>query len=356
MKKTALLFIGAATLFAASCKKTDNNNNNNTTVTESAVINDFVGKIVLPMYQTLQDKATVLNSAVNTLNTAPTAANLEAARTAWRDTRSVWEQCEGFLVGPVEDDNYDPNMDTWPVDYNQLDSFINTSSSFTVTTIQDLSQGLRGFHPLEYILWGRGGAHTVDSISARQKQYMVGLSQDILNNITQLNASWSTSGGNFQTKVLTAGSGSTLYPTRKEAFVALVAGMSGICSEVGGGKMLEPFTQADSNLTESPFSHNSITDFTNNITGARNVYLCSFNGQTGASISNMVAAKNISLDNKIKEQYASAIAALGNVTTSFEMALYTQRTQLQVAMNAINTLQGTLDGELKTFMQTYIKD
>ena len=353
--KKLLLYPFAGCMLALSCHR-PNNNNNTTTVTETQVINDFVAKVVLPQYQALQDKATALNNAVNTFNTTPNGANLSAARTAWRETRACWENCEGFLIGPVEDDNYDPNMDTWPVDYLQLDSFIANSSSFSVGTVAALSQSLRGFHPLEYILWGKDGNVAVEDISSRQHQYMVALAQDVLNNCTALNLSWVASGGNFQVQFLTAGTGSTRYTTKKDALLALAAGMAEICGEVGEGKMLEPFQLMDSTKTESPFSHNSMTDFTNNIKGAQNVYLCTVNGANGSSLSNLVSQKNLSLDNKIKTQFAAAIAALGNVTVSFESALYTQRTQLQTAMTAITNLEETLDGDLKTFIITYVKD
>jgi putative iron-regulated protein len=354
MKNIALILIGGACLLATACHKSKDNDA--TTVTGTQVITDFVQKVNMPQYQDLQTSATALNAAVNTLNTTPTAANLDAARTAWRTVRGSWETCEGFLIGPVEDDNYDPNMDTWPVDYIQLDSFINTSNSFSTATVAALGQSLRGFHPLEFILWGQNGNATVDSISSRDKQYMVALSADILATVTALNNSWAATGGNFQAEVVNAGSGSARFTTRHDAFLAIVAGMSDICDEVGGGKIKEPFDGLDSTKTESPFSHNSMIDFTNNIKGAQNVYLCSYNGVSGASLSTFVSAKNLSLDSKIKQQYAAAISALGNVTVSFETAIHTQRTQLQNAMDAINTLQATLDGDLKTFVTTYVKD
>lgn len=354
--KKSFLILAAASVSMFACKKSSDNNNTTTAVTSKEVVTDFVNKVALPQYTNLQAKATVLNTAVNTLNTTPNAANLLAARSAWQDVRSCWEQCEGFLIGPVEDDNYDPNMDTWPVDYAQLDSFTLNSSSFTAATIQTVGQSLRGFHPLESILWGKSGNATVDSITAKQKQYMVGLSQDILNTCTSLNSSWATSGGNFQATVLNAGAGSALYANRKDALLAIVAGMSDICNEVGTGKIFEPFTSQDSTKTESPFSHNSMIDFTNNIKGAQNVYLCSYGGASGNSLSNLIAARNLSLDNKIKDQFAAAITALGNVTTTLESGIHTQRTQLQAAMTAITTLQATLDGDAKTFVQTYVTD
>ncbi len=156
MKKIILAITCSAVLFY-SCHKTKQQNNTTTTVTEDQVLTDFVQKIALPEYQNLQAKATALNTAVITLNTTPTNANLATAQQAWRDTRTSWETCEGFLFGPVEDNNYDPNTDTWPVDYHELDSLIahSTPTSLNVNTVQGLIQGLRGYHPLEFILWGQ---------------------------------------------------------------------------------------------------------------------------------------------------------------------------------------------------------
>ncbi len=357
MKKITIALTCVAALFYG-CHKT--NNNTTTKVTEDQVLSDFVQKLALPQYQNLQAKATALNSAVTALNTTPTDANLANARQAWRDIRTSWETCEGFLFGPVEDNNYDPNTDTWPVDYHELDSLISNSPSLNVGTVQTLIQSLRGYHPLEFILWGQSGAATADSITANQKQYMLALSQDILNNIDSLNTSWATTGGDFQQQILQAGSGATRYTTHQQAFLAIIGSISDICNEVGqqtsGGKIYDPFTSRDSFQTESPFSHNSLIDFRNNIIGAQNAYLCTFNGVTGASISNLVSQNNISLDNTIKTQFTAAINALSNVTGTFETAIFTQRTQLQSAMTALNTIQATLDGDLKTYIQTYVKD
>ncbi len=352
--KTQLLAGVASCLILYGCHKPTTTTT--TEVTSNEVISDFVNKIALPQYCELQTRATALHAAVVALNTASSNTSLVAARGAWQDVRACWERCEGFLIGPVEDDNYDPNMDTWPVDYLQLDSFTAYNTSFSAAALQAQSQSLRGFHPLEFILWGRSGNVTVDSIFAKQKQYMVALSEDILQTVSGLSSSWAATGGNFQAQMLTAGSGSTRFVTRKDALLAIVAGMSDICDEVGSGKIYDPYNEYDSTKTESPFSHNSITDFINNITGAQSVYLCSAYGQKGASISALIAAKNLALDNKLKQQFTAAINSLGNVSVSLETAIYTQRTQLQNAMQAISDLQATLDGSAKPFIQTYITD
>jgi len=358
MKKLILLAIISASIILQGCTKSSTSTT--TTVTESQVLTDFVNKIAIPEYQNLQVKATALNNAVVALNAQPNATNLATAQQAWRDTRTSWETCEGFLFGPVEDNSYDGNTDSWPVDFLEIDSLIANSPSLNVNTVQNLIQPLRGYHPLEFILWGQHGNATADSITAAQKPYMVALSQDILNNIDSLNFSWSTTGGNFQQQVLLAGKGSSRFKTNQEAFLAIIGSISDICNEVGqqtsGGKIYDPYISRDSFQTESPFSHNSMIDFRNNIIGAQNAYLCTFNNVQGASISNFVAMHNISLDNKIKQEFTAAIQSLNNVNITFETAIFLQRTQLQTAMTALNTLQATLDGDLTTYIQTYVKD
>jgi uncharacterized iron-regulated protein len=99
-----------------------------------------------------------------------------------------------------------------------------------------------------------------------------------------------------------------------------------------------------------------MTDFTNNLIGAQNVYMCQYNGITGKSMSQFVSAKNLALDNKVKQQFNTAIAALQSVTVSFEAAIFTQRIQLQNAMNAIGELHSTLETDVKKLVETYAKD
>jgi putative iron-regulated protein len=336
-----------------SCTKS---NSNTQPVDEGQVLNDFVQKTALPQYADLQAKATIFNNAVTALNTNATDTNMATARQAWKDTRQAWEQCEGYLFGPVEDNNYDPDMDTWPVDHGQLDSVMASSNALQLADIRKFPLALRGFHPIEYILWGTGGTSTAASITPREKLYMVSLAADILAITANLNASWLPTGGNYRQDVLLAGKGSTVFKTRKDAFLAIAGAITHICDEVGSGKMSDPFIAKDSTTSESPFSHNSLIDFRNNIVGAQNVYLCSYQSTAGQSLSGLVAMHNLQLDNTIRGHFASALATLNNITGTYEQAIYTQPTQVQNAITALATLQSILDSDLKTYIQQYVTD
>jgi len=265
MKKNKIIIIAcmlSGNLFYACHKAETNPSGTDFPALEQNVINDFVNNVALPQYNNLTLAAGGLNTAIVTLNTSPTDANLVAAQSSWKNLRRTWEQCEGFLFGPVEDNDYDPNTDTWPTDYTQMDSLLASSNALETTDVQNLPQSLRGYHPIEYTIFGVGGSRSAASLTAREKKYMVSLASDVLNNNVQpLYDDWASAPLNYGNQVLTAGKGSTKFSTRQDLFLAMVGAMTDICEEVGNGKMYEPFVNKDSSITESPYSSNTLSDF-----------------------------------------------------------------------------------------------
>lgn len=361
MKKYAFLALSTAVFFA-SCKD-DNTTEPTQTFDELKVsaLSDFGTTVGNPLYADFEAKATILKNAVVTLSATPTQANLEIARTAWKDVRVVWEQSEGFLIGPVEDDNYDPYMDTWPTDHNAMETLLAGSDPLTADYLSNVTNEseltLRGFHPLEYLLWDTDGNRQASTFTQREKDYMVALATDILNNVSALK----TKGTLFFTNELAQpGVTGSRYTSKKDALEAMANGLIDIVSEVGEGKMVEPFgataTQADSTITESPYSHNSVIDFKNNIIGARNAYTCTYSSTTGKSLSDLVKANNASLDQTIKAKFDAAISSFDGITTTFEQAVYTQRVPVQNTLDALASLKETLDASLVPYIQQYVKD
>ena len=356
MKKITICLL-AALIFAA-CKSKDNTTPATDIVTtEKQALNDFVDDVAIPQYDALSAQSDALNTAIKTLSTLPTDANLATAKTAWLTMRTSWEQCEGFLFGPVEDNNYDPYMDTWPTDYVQMDSLLAGTHTLTVTDVQGFTLSLRGFHPIEYILFGDHGSRTAAAITARQMQYILSLSADLQNNCHALAQSWDVSGGNYGALIKTAGAGSAKYSTRQQIFTAIADGLIDICDEVGTNKMQGPFASRDPKTVESPYSGNSVADFRNNIIGLQNAYTGHFN-TTGKSLSDIVAANNVSLDNNIKAQISTAVASFSQITMPYEDAINNtaQRTQIAQTQTDLATLHTTLEDQLKPYIVQYVRD
>lgn len=331
---------------------------------EKDVITNFVNNVAIIQYADLQDKAADLNNSIVALDTATINkdARLQQAQASWKAMRQTWERCEGFLIGPVENNDYDPNSDTWPTDYHQMDSLLASTNNLTTDNIKALDPTLRGYHPIEYLIFGVGGARKVSELDSRKKKYLVGLSADLLNNnIKPLLTSWQGASG-FGNTILTAGSGNSTFSSKQAFFLALAGdnGMADICNEVGqqneNGKIFNPFHIPDSSYAESPYSGNSLTDFKNNIIGAQQVYL----GNGGKGFKDLVAAKNKDLDNKIQAAFTAAINSFDNISGGdnmrFEVAIYKRRTQIQATLTAINTLQSLLDDDLIAFIKQNVKD
>lgn len=354
MKKIILFSSLLAVTVISACKK-DKDDETPIGTSAQQVLTDFANVLANPNYSDIATKAGVLNAAVQTFIADSTDANLAIARNRWREVRQPWEQCEAFIFGPVEDFNYDPMMDTWPVNRVDMDSLLASTNPLTVAEIEGLPESLKGFHPLEYMLFGNGGSKLAADFTVREKLYMVSLAQNLYNITVALKDSWDVNVGNFTTDLVTAGAGSTRYATRKDALIAIVNGMAGICEEVAGGKMEEPLIAQDSTLEESQFAHNSTADFQNNMKGVLNVYLGKFTGD-GHGLNELVAAKNLSLDNTLQAQMNSAVDAFNNISSNYGAAIYTQQVQIIAAQDAINNLESTLSNELMNFIIVNVKD
>ncbi|CAN5467523.1 hypothetical protein BH11BAC2_BH11BAC2_20210 [soil metagenome] len=340
----------------SSCKKDSEQNSSTTTDLEKKIITDFADIVAFPNYQEIETKAMFLNQQAAILNTSTTAANLTIAQNSWRDLRSSWELCEAFIFGPVEDFNYDPALDTWPVNKTDLDSLLASNNGLTVADIEQLPSSLKGFHPIEYLLFGVGGNKMAGDFTSREKEYLLSLTASLLSTTTALRSSWdSGSPDDFKTQFKTAGEGSTRYEKRQDAFITLVSAMAGICDEVANGKMEVPFAAQDSTLEESQFSHNSTADFRNNIKGVEHVYLCKFNSD-GTGLNDLVNSKHLALDNKIKNQLSAAINSFDAIDDNYGSAIYTQPVQILNVQNAINALKTTLETDLMNFVFINVKN
>ncbi len=83
-------------------------------------------------------------------------------------------------------------MDTWPTDKTQFDSLLASNNELELTDIEALPYNLRGFHPVEYLIFGEHGRKKAADLTARQKKYMVSATIDIVNICNSLNKAGQT--------------------------------------------------------------------------------------------------------------------------------------------------------------------
>lgn len=322
----------------------------------SVVLRDFTNLVARSVYSDLSGRTEALEASVTLFVQSNSETDLIACKQNWRIAREAWEKSEAFLFGPVATENIDPRIDTWPVNFVDLEGELSGTQGFTTEYVNGLQDALKGFHPIEYLLFGEDGNKTASEFTVREKEYLVALTANLKQLTGDLNHGWSAdNANNYAQHVIAAGSGSEVYDTQLAAYEEIVNAMIGIADEVAGGKMSEPFLAQDPNLEESPFANNSITDFTNNIRGIEAVYLARYSTD-GKGLEDLVRTYNLQLDGEIKLRLSSAIAALQNITVPFGDAITQQPVQVQAAIDAITDLKDLLEGELLPLVQQHIQN
>ena len=311
----------------------------------STTLDDFANKVVLATYIDLDNRAGDLLTAVKTLESDTTQANLVQAQAAWKAARAPWEQSEAFLFGPVDTQGLDPALDSWPVNRVDLDGVLGSGQALTEASIDALEDTLKGFHTIEYLLFREGNQRKAEDITPRELEYLVATTENLKSKTAQLASAWAASGENYAAEVANAGTSSTIYRSQKDAMQEMVNGMIVIADEVANGKISDPFNEKDTTLVESQFSFNSISDFQDNIRGIQNVYMGKFTAD-GQGLNEFVNGKDTDLDARFQTEVQTAIDTIGAIPDPFRDSITAQRAAVQAAIDAVSTVQQTLENDI----------
>lgn len=128
-----------------------------------AIVDHYTDEVVLPTYAKLKDLNDALHQAVVKFQKTPSDDNFAYACNAWLEAREPWEKSEAFLFGPVDALGLDPNMDSWPLDQDNIVQILNSGNYDDLNWSDGDSddaieavQSVRGFHTLEFLLFKDG--------------------------------------------------------------------------------------------------------------------------------------------------------------------------------------------------------
>lgn len=343
-------------------------------------------------------------------------ADIDAICSSYKNARKYWEQSEAFLYGAASDFEIDPHIDTWPLDVPTLGEDLTDDAKIQKLDAADGIEYARtnltaenlGFHGIEFIFFRDGKNRSAAFFNNDEKEtdsditakgdvtakeeviFATAVAGDLRDKCFQLEVAWNPnasaahksrvaecaiSSDDFETKVskngLTYGenliavnTGNSTYNSWKKVVEEiLVGGCSNICAEVADQKMGQAYRAAtgtgdaedDPNYIESPYSHNSFTDFYGNIMSIQNAL---YNNVEGS------AATNSSVMAYLKKYNATEAAALQAKLTTALKALTTclnsgksfveapGATHVKAAMDAI----GELDNELNAAADWILKN
>ncbi|MBS0298539.1 MAG: imelysin [Proteobacteria bacterium] len=310
------------------------------------VIQNYARNVIFNTYIDLVEQTKLLRAAILELQLETTTKNLHQAQNAWRNARRPWEQSEAFLFGPAETLDLDPALDSWPINATDIKNVVDSDTPLTTETVSAFEPTLKGFHVIEYLLFGNNNNKVASELTARELAYMIAAATALTNDAQALADAWNPNAGNFLAEFSKAGAGSATYPSLASAVQEMLEGMIGIADEVGTGKLSRPLAGRDPSLTESQFSANSITDFINNIRSIRNVYTGTYLLSEGPGLNALVKSINPALDEAINNQIEKTIAAIYAIPQPFTESIISNADSVQAAINEAKNLVALLIDQL----------
>ena len=336
-------FLPLALIFAAACDS-GGDPGDDPQIDLQPALSNIGTNVIVPTYLDLSEAAARLESEIATLVSAPTDAQLKVARDAWIDSRAPWESSEGFLFGPVDKFGLDPSLDTWPVDEIIIQSILDGSAPITPEFVanQDVDSGLKGFHVIEFLLFGKDGTKSASDLTDRELDYLSAAGHVLESDASKLHSSWAPSGDNFLANILEAGEEGSQFVSTKDALLTLADALVAIADEVGAGKMQGPMDEGALQV-ESRFSGNSKSDFQNNIRSIRNIYNGDYGDHSGVGITDIAKQVDAALDSEVQSGITAAIAAIGDINGEFRTAITDSRASVESAISAVLELKISLE-------------
>ncbi|MBO4361943.1 MAG: hypothetical protein J5823_04070 [Paludibacteraceae bacterium] len=346
-------------------------------------VTPYVNNTVVATYSAMADAGlTLLEQAEQMLDKVEKGEDysqlMKDADASWRLMRKYWEQSEAFLFGPAGDHSIDPHIDSWPLDFNAMNSLLNNAAQMAQIEEEGgayvgdkLGYALKGFHAAEYLLFetveqggravGTGKPHAANLTHA-EAVYLVGIIEDLTQQAILLEYCWAGKVSdakqkllddaeiepwedNYGQQMINAGKPGSKFVSYQEVAEEIVAGCIDIAGEVADLKMGNPYissneTQRD--YIESPYSCTSTIDFADNIRSIKNAYCGAKSGD--ASISDYVKKQDKSLDEDVRKAIDESIAAIEAIQ-DFENTAQSNP-QVKAAIDKVSALEDVLAKEV----------
>ena len=325
---------------------------------------EFVDKVVIPTYTDLAAAAKKLDDLVIALEADVNATNIKAACDQWFIARELWERSEAFLFGAAKKYSIDPHIDTWPVDAASLQAILDNEELMkdVEKTVGNLNTGVVGFHGLEYIIFRDGKPRDVSSVTEQLKKelkFAVAVANDLYVSTVILKVAWKGEGTEAENKILEdtdheifdnfgeqmklAGQAGSIYKSVVQGSQEIIEGMSSIVDEVGAQKMGKPYNGEDINYIESPYAHNSLVDFQDNIISIRSSYFGKMDATAPEpnSLASFLEKNAPEKDKAIRSAIDKAFAAIKACPAPFKDNF--TKPEVKTAIDACDALKTALD-------------
>ncbi|WP_417807300.1 imelysin family protein [Thioclava sp.] len=325
--------------------------------------------IAAAKYEDSLSTARRLQTAVDALIKSPSAEALQAARSAWIASRVPYQQTEVYRFGNAIVDDWEGRVNAWPLDEGLIDyvdgayggptdenqlaalnvianpEFTLSGSKIDASNITPaLLQGTlhevdgieanvaTGYHAIEFLLWGQdlnghgdgagdrrwsdyaSGDACTNGNCERRGQYLVAATELLVSDLGWMAAQWGQDGA---ARVELTGD-------ERAGLTAILTGMGSLSyGEQAGERMRLGLMLNDPEEEHDCFSDNTHNSHYYDGLGIQSAYLGEYvrvDGSlvSGASLSDLVAAKNPDLDAEMRARLSATMMALGRIKTAAE--------------------------------------
>ena len=317
--------------------------------------------VALAGYEDALSTAKALDAATDALIAAPSEDTLVAARAAWIAARPSYQQTEAFRFGNAIVDEWEGKVNAWPLDEGLIDyvddgyaggesnpyakanvianpkitaggKTINASKITKSLLSEKLHEAGKveanvatGYHAVEFLLWGQDlhgtgpgagerkatdyakGKDCTNGHCDRRAQYLTVATQMLVDDLAEMTADWAPK-GKARASIAKAPEG--------EGIARMLTGLGSLSyGELAGERMKLGLMLHDPEEEHDCFSDNTHNSHYYDEVGMVNVYNGSYkrtDGKTvsGASLSQLVAAKSADADAAVKTAMAETMKAM----------------------------------------------
>ena len=276
---------------------------------KAQVLCGIAGTVIVPTMRDVDRRVGELIASLEALAANRSESTLEHAREAWRAARRPWSNCESFTFGLISYPAIDGQIDALPVEIGSIGSLLEGNQLITLDVVSHLPAGMRGFHAVEYLLYGEDGGKVVDEFTDRQLTYLVAVAKVMSISTSRLWNGWKpfngvdSSTGDWQ--LCNAGRLGSIYVTQDEALREILGQLIHGCSDLENRLTLDANNQG-----EDRFSGNGKSDNLSAVEGIRAIYTGEYSQSAdpdvGIGLSALVREKSPAIDSTMRSQLEDA--------------------------------------------------
>lgn len=343
----AALSVGGVGALAAGCDEIETNPDSD----RQEALRQTVSVVLIPLFTDLAGSVDALAASADALGKSGDEATAAVARAALLSARTLWERSQVVAIGPSDDLALTGGaIDSWPADHAALDAVVASTTPIDQTTFETRPANQRGFPALEHLLFDSTvtaavavARLTTDADAPRRRAAISSAARDLAKKVHAVVDAWTFPSG-YGRELAEAGAGSATFGSQKDAVDKLVTAMLALAELMVVAKLTKPLgldtgAGPTPGYEQAPRSDFTLAALAANLDAIEAVYSCTYDGESGASLSGHVAEVSAAADAAFRKTLAEAKSALTAVPAPFRVQLTTDTAPLAALLTAVQAVK-----------------